>query len=117
VRICEAKFGNLFLYHDNSFRIVAQQNAPPAYAERWQRNPVLVVSDNPRNPLARLTVTRTVVDITDLMAEPGYIERDPRFVALVEAAGARTHLLVPMLKEERADRRHRHFPSGGAPLH
>jgi two-component system NtrC family sensor kinase len=33
------------------------------------------------------------------MAEPGYLERDPRFVALVEAAGARTHLLVPMLKE------------------
>jgi class 3 adenylate cyclase len=35
----------------------------------------------------------------DLMAEQGYIERDPRFVALVEAAGARTHLAVPMLKD------------------
>src|SRR5262249_45675645 len=34
-RICEAKFGNLFLYADNSFRIAAQKNAPPAYAERW----------------------------------------------------------------------------------
>jgi signal transduction histidine kinase len=33
------------------------------------------------------------------MAEQGYVERDPRFVALVEAAGARTHLLVPMLKQ------------------
>ena len=33
------------------------------------------------------------------MAEPGYVERDPRFIALVESAGARTHLLVPMLKE------------------
>jgi hypothetical protein len=33
------------------------------------------------------------------MAEPGYIERDPRFVALVEAAGARTHLAAPMLKD------------------
>jgi two-component system NtrC family sensor kinase len=33
------------------------------------------------------------------MAETGYIERDPRFVALVEAAGARTHLAVPMLKD------------------
>jgi hypothetical protein len=28
-RICEAKFANLFLYEDNSFRIAAQQNAPP----------------------------------------------------------------------------------------
>ena len=33
------------------------------------------------------------------MAERGYIEREPRFVALVEAAGARTHVAVPMLKE------------------
>ena len=33
------------------------------------------------------------------MTEPGYIKREPRFVTLVEAAGARTHLLIPMLKE------------------
>ena len=33
------------------------------------------------------------------MAEPGYIERDPRFVALVELGGARTQLAVPMLKD------------------
>jgi GAF domain-containing protein len=98
-RLCEAKFANLFLYEKDSFRIVAQQNAPHAYAERWRRNPVLVVDDNPRNPLARLAATRSVVDIVDLMAEQGYVERDPRFVALVESAGARTHLLVPMLKE------------------
>jgi GAF domain-containing protein len=98
-RLCEAKFANLFLYEKNSFRVVAQQNAPRAYAERWRKNPVLIVDDNPRNPLARLVATRGVVDIVDLMAEPGYVERDPRFVALVESAGARTHLLVPMLKE------------------
>jgi hypothetical protein len=57
-RLCEAKFANLFLYEKHSFRIVAQQNAPRAYAERWRRNPVLVVDDNPRNPLARLAATR-----------------------------------------------------------
>jgi hypothetical protein len=34
------------------------------------------------------------------MAEPGYIERDPRFVTLVETAGARTLLAVPMLRDE-----------------
>jgi two-component system NtrC family sensor kinase len=98
-RICEAKFANLFLYADNSFRIAAQQNPPVAYAERWRKNPVLAVSDSPRNPLTRLATTKRVVNITDLMAESGYIERDPRFVGLVESAGARTHLLVPMLKD------------------
>jgi class 3 adenylate cyclase len=98
-RICEAKFGNLFLYADNSFRIAAQKNAPPAYAERWRQRPILVVGDNPHNPLDRLAASKSVVDMPDLMAEQGYIERDPRFVALVESAGARTHLAVPMLKD------------------
>ena len=99
VRICEAKFGNLFLYDLDSFRIVAQQNPPPAYAERWRGEPVFRIADGPRNPLARLAKTKIVVDIADLRLEPGYIERDPRFVSLVESAGARTHLLVPMLKD------------------
>jgi GAF domain-containing protein len=100
-RICEAKFANLFLYEDNSFRIVGHQNAPPAYAERWRTNPIHVVGDKPRNPnpLDRLAATRSIININDLKAEPGYVERDPRFVALVESAGARTHLLVPMLKD------------------
>src|SRR6187431_3633209 len=33
VRICGAKFGNFFLFERKTFRIVAQQNAPRAYAE------------------------------------------------------------------------------------
>jgi signal transduction histidine kinase len=99
-RICKAKFANLFLYETNSFRIAAQLNAPPAYAERWRRQPTLTVSDNPQNPLTRLVASKKVVAITDLMAEQGYIDRDPRFVALVESAGARSHLVVPMLKED-----------------
>ena len=98
-RICTAKFANLFLYADNSFRIAAQKNAPLAYAERWRQQPVLAVGDNPHNPLDRLASTKSVINIPDLMAERGYIERNPRFVALVEAAGARTHVAVPMLKE------------------
>ncbi|MGA8558730.1 MAG: GAF domain-containing protein, partial [Pseudolabrys sp.] len=98
-RICDAKLGNLFLYADNSFRLAAQRNAPPAYAERWRQRPVIVVGDNPHNPLDRLAASKSVIDIPDLMAEPGYIERDRRFVALVEAGGARTHLAVPMLKD------------------
>ena len=99
VRICEAKFGNLFLYENNSFRIVAQQNPPPAYAERWRQEPVLHVDNNSQNPLTSLAATKDVVHIADLATDPGYVKREPRMVALVESAGARTHLLVPMLKE------------------
>jgi two-component system, NtrC family, sensor kinase len=99
VRLCEAKFGNLFLYEKDSFRIVAIHNAPRAYAERWRREPVAAVGDNLRLPLARLAGTKTVVHIPDLTLEPGYIGRDPRFVSLVDSSGMRTMLLVPMLKK------------------
>jgi hypothetical protein len=74
-RICTAKFGSLFLYADNSFRIAAQKNAPLAYAERWRQRPVLAVGDNPHNALDRLASTKSVINIPDLMAERGYIER------------------------------------------
>jgi two-component system NtrC family sensor kinase len=99
VRICEAKFGNLFIYENNSFRVVAMQNAPPAYREFWEREPVVVVGDEPGVPLARQAATKGVIHITNLAAERAYIERKPRVVALVDGAGARTMLLVPMLKE------------------
>jgi GAF domain-containing protein len=100
-RICGGRLANLFLYskREHAFRLAAQQNAPAAYAERWAKNPVLRIGENPRNPLERLARTRRVIAIPDLMVEPGYINRDPRFVALVEGAGARTHVLIPMLKE------------------
>ena len=99
VRICEARFGNLFVYNDGSFRLVAMQNPPAAYQEFWRREPVVAAADNPHVPLTRLAETKEVVHIADLTAERGYIERDRRVVTLVDHAGARTMLLVPMLKE------------------
>jgi signal transduction histidine kinase len=98
-RLCEASFGNLFLYEGDAFRIVALQSAPSAFAERWQREPVLSIRPESNIPLARLARTRSVVHIADLTAEQSYIERDYPIVALIELAGARTYLAVPMLKE------------------
>src|SRR5262249_24868262 len=99
VRICEANFGNLFVYEGDAFRIVALQSAPPAWAERWQREPVVSIPDKSEIPLARLARTKEVAHISDLRAELCYIERDYPIVALVELAAARTYLAVPMLKE------------------
>ena len=97
-RICEARFGNLFLYDQaqGSFRTVAMHNAPPAYAKVRMQGPI---RPPPDTALARLTRTRQVIQIADLRAEPGYIRRDPMFVAGVELAGIRTLLAVPMLRE------------------
>jgi hypothetical protein len=46
-RICEAKFGVLFLSEGDAFRTVALHGAPPAYAEARRREPVNVVGQEP----------------------------------------------------------------------
>ena len=40
-RICEAKFGNLWLREGDTFRIAATHGAPPAYREYFDREPVV----------------------------------------------------------------------------
>jgi hypothetical protein len=40
-RICEAKFGNLWLRDGDSFRIAVMHNPPPALAEARQREPLV----------------------------------------------------------------------------
>ena len=44
--------------------------------------------------------TKQPVHIADMATERAYLERDPVVVSVVEAAGARTLLFVPMLKED-----------------
>ena len=99
-RLCEAKFGSLFLRTEDGFCNVAIHGAVPAHTERWKSEPVLVLSEYPNSPLARLAQSKAVIHITDVAEEPGYIAREPRMVAMVESAGARTILIVPMLKED-----------------
>jgi GAF domain-containing protein len=97
--ICEANFGNLLLYDGREFRVAAMHGAPPAWAElRLRREPV--VHAGPKNPLTRIASTKQVQHIADLTHEDAYIEREPAFVPIVEVAGARTFLAVPMLKEK-----------------
>jgi GAF domain-containing protein len=99
-RICEAKFGHLFLREGDDFRAVALESAAPTHPD-WLKPGVKVAPlDNPQGPLAQLSRTKKIVHIADLTAERAYIERNARMVALVESSGARTFLGVPMLKED-----------------
>jgi GAF domain-containing protein len=101
VHICEARFGNLFLHRDGAMEMAAMNNPPAAYAELWRQNPVVSVSDSPDMPIARLAATRQVVHINDITDEgSGYAPGDPRRGSLLRAAGIRTMLLVPMLKDQ-----------------
>jgi signal transduction histidine kinase len=98
-RLCQAKFGNLDLRVGDGFHIAAVHNAPQAYVEWRERQPVVHVGRFPNVPLARIVRTKAVQHIPDLTADQAYIERIPPIVALVEDAGARSLLSVPMLKD------------------
>jgi signal transduction histidine kinase len=98
-RLCGAEFGNLFLCEGSAFHLVTTKNAPPAFAAQLRQGRRLMVDRNSSVPIARLGRSKQVLHITDLTGDPGYLEGDPRFVSLVDS-GARTMLLVPMLKEE-----------------
>ena len=91
VHICEASFGNLLLYENNAFRHVALYNAPQAWAVEQQRDPIA-----PRRAahfLYRVADTKQVTHIADIAFEN---PDEP----IAKVAGARTLLIVPMLKEK-----------------
>jgi GAF domain-containing protein/sensor histidine kinase YesM len=96
-RICEANFGILTLHEGDAFRVAAMHNAPAALVELRQREPM--VRAGPLTGLGRVAAAKQPIQISDLTEDPAYQQRDPAAVALVELAGARTLVVVPMLKE------------------
>ncbi len=96
VRICQAKFGTLYLREGDGFRAVATHNAPPAYAEARAG----VVHPSPDTPFGCAVRTKQVTQVTDITKSRGYIDGDPFVVSAVEHGRYRTVISVPMLKEK-----------------
>jgi signal transduction histidine kinase len=96
VRICEAKFGMLFLWGGEAYRTVALHGVPPALAELRRREPVL--RPTPGTALERVAATKQTVQIADVQAEPSYQGDPARRAGIIGIAGARTLISVPMLK-------------------
>src|SRR5262249_24238355 len=63
-RICEAKFGSMYLYEGDAFCFVAQHNAPLAFVEARTRDPI--VRPPPDTPLGRVATTKQVSHIADM---------------------------------------------------
>src|SRR5579862_2185903 len=94
-RICEAKYGNVFRLDGDTLHLVASHNTPAALIEARRQ-----VRLNPKLPFGRMVATKAAVQVADIMAEEAYtVQRDPRLVAPVEIGGARTVLVVPLLKD------------------
>jgi two-component system, NtrC family, sensor kinase len=97
-RICEATFGTLHLCEGPIFRAVAV-HSKKMYVDFLRQNPVVDLREHPGIPFDRLTKTKQVVHVPDLRTDPSYVAKDARIVPVVEDAGARTFVSVPMLKE------------------
>jgi GAF domain-containing protein len=93
-RICEAKFGTLFLCEEDGFRIAALHGTPPAYAEARLD---VITRERPGTAIGRAAASKQPVQIADIRTEPDYTG-DPNRFAVLELAGARTNLGVPMLR-------------------
>jgi GAF domain-containing protein len=99
-RICEAIFGNLWLYENHCFRAAAVKSTQ-VFTDHLRREfPIIDLRQNPGIPLDRVAQTRQIVHVGDLRDDPSYKgDKNAAIIALVERVGARTFISVPMLKE------------------
>jgi GAF domain-containing protein len=95
--LCGAKFGNIHLREGDAFRTVAFHGATAEYTEARRRAPFIRPAAD--TGLGRVLKTKQVVQIADVQAVAGYVD-NPVQAPLVQLAGARSMLTVPMLKEE-----------------
>ena len=96
VRLCEARFGILYLYEGNAFRMVAAHHVPSEFAAAHRSAPFHPI---PGAPLGDIVGAKQTIQVADLATTRPYIERHPPIVATVELGGARTLIAVPLLKD------------------
>jgi signal transduction histidine kinase/FixJ family two-component response regulator/HPt (histidine-containing phosphotransfer) domain-containing protein/putative methionine-R-sulfoxide reductase with GAF domain len=96
-RLCEAKFGNLNLRDGELLRNVALYNAPEAYLEAKLH---AVIRPHPASGLGRAMRSKQLIHIEDLRMTPPYREGNPSVTALADLGGARTILVVPLVRQD-----------------
>ena len=96
-RLCEAKFGSMWLAEGDGFRPVALHNVPPVLAAG--QRPDQIIRFLPETPVGRVARTKRLVHVADIRSDPGYAKGFAPLKELADVGGARTLLMVPMLKE------------------
>jgi adenylate cyclase len=97
VRICDARFGTLYLSDGDDLRLVSAYAVPAKFAQAQARAPFRPAPDGLLGPVMR---TGATVHLPDLAAVPSYAEGHPRTVEAVDIGGVRTAVGVPMHKDD-----------------
>src|SRR5262249_16044472 len=75
----------------------ALEGASPAFVEFWRRGPHALA---PETSPSRAVATKQVVHVPDLWQTERFRKPNPQLAALADLTGARSVLVVPMLKDE-----------------
>jgi GAF domain-containing protein len=97
MRLCEAAFGILLSYDGEHFRHAALRSVPASYGEFMRQNPP---DYGPETGPGRILAGERLVHVPDMRDTDLYRRADPNRRALVDFAGARTVVLVPLLKDD-----------------
>ena len=95
-RICGANFGAMTLHEKGGFRTVALHNAPERYFSAQLHK---LIQPHPQSGLSMIERTHQAVQIEDIRTQAPYRDGHPNVVALADLGGARSLMIVPMLKE------------------
>ena len=99
VRLCDAHMGHLRLYDGERFLDVAQRGAKAEYASFLSRRGAF---KPPKGGVyERIVVERKPIQIEDIRHSSEYRDGLRGVTALVELGGARTFVVVPILKDGR----------------
>jgi len=96
-RVCEANFGMMSRWNGEEFVNIARHNVPPAFAAYRQQTPI---QPHPDSAMAKIVRTHQFVHEHDFRTSHAYLSGVPSVAAIVDLGGARTTLIVPMLKED-----------------
>ena len=94
VRICDAKFGNIYRWDGELMHLLAAHNTPPALAEVRRQS-----AFRPSSLVQRMVETKTAAQVLDLAADESYTDKHPASATAVELGGVRTILSVPLVKK------------------
>ena len=98
-QLCGASYGTMWLHeNEGQMRMAARHGPlPKAFSEKWRIGTLFSPSSSV--PTARVFETRQPVQVRDLKEDRSYLDGDPLAVASVDAAGIRSLIAVPMIKD------------------
>ncbi|WP_439393645.1 ATP-binding protein [Bradyrhizobium sp. PMVTL-01] len=96
-RVCGASFGVMDLWDGERYNLVSDYNLPPEFAAR--RRHVGMLAPHPESGLAEVVRTHRVAHVLDVREAPAYRAGAEMAVLIADVGGARTTLMVPLLRD------------------